>query len=100
MSKEYVEGGCFVERGVQVPGPYDHKNDKMTYYTVDLLTCPNLGADWQYQLNPGEMSNEAIRTAMSLYSWGITKGIEIGRKQMQEEIRKVFGFASQSKGVE
>ena len=91
MTAEYLQGGYYIERGVEVPGPYDHTKGEETTFPVDRVTCPALGADWYYEFDPG-ITEQEVLTAMRLYHWGITKGIEIGKKQQQDEIRKALGL--------
>jgi hypothetical protein len=82
----YMQNGCYIERDVPCDSVlYDGK--------IDVLRCPSISPDWRYEFAAGVMSDRALLCAMNMHQWGMTQGIELGRKQLQEELRKLLGVA-------
>ena len=80
----YLTNGCWIERDVP--------SDSALYDgAIDVLRCPSLSPDWRYEFTAGTMSDQALLYAMNMYQWGVGKGMEVGRKQLQDELQKLLG---------
>lgn len=84
---DYIaQSGLWVERNVG--------DDPKTQ--VDIIRCPAFGDDWKYEFwSCNKFTDDQLREAMSIYQFGVAKGMECGRAQMQSEIRKVIGLPDQ-----
>lgn len=77
-----IAPGIWVERDAAVDGSG----------RVDVIRCPNISADWRYELEAGVMSDAAIIQAMLLYSHGANKGYDQGIEMARSQMRVALGI--------
>lgn len=78
--------GAFVERNVE------NLNDFAVHGPrIDVIHVPAWSL--RYEVEAGHFgSDEQIQSALNLYGWGLSAGIEIGKRDARAEIRRALGI--------